>query len=154
MDPVLKSITAKGLDDATDLEAKRQSLTQTVDVDAAVGIITVLDIPCSNRFSALGDLDQNPEKGCVDPNFQMLSSQAMGRNFQTEVVNIIMDLKQEVKDLKRMLTEALILLRLEDELDNDNVDESRQDLNQPEPRPSRVSDSSKTQEAGLGHRQL
>ncbi|KAJ1163792.1 hypothetical protein NDU88_004244 [Pleurodeles waltl] len=60
-----------------------------------------------------GDFDPNLEEGCVDPNLEVSSRQARGGNFQIEEVNLIMDLKQEVKHLKRMLSEALTLLRPE-----------------------------------------
>ncbi|KAJ1191712.1 hypothetical protein NDU88_001028 [Pleurodeles waltl] len=56
------------------------------------------------------DLDQNLPKGRLDPNQGTPSRQAKGGNFQMEVVNLIMDLKQEVKDLKRMLSETLTLI--------------------------------------------
>ncbi|KAJ1180433.1 hypothetical protein NDU88_005654 [Pleurodeles waltl] len=79
----------------------------TVEETPARSVI-VHEVPCSNRFSALESLGSNDDLGVFN---DQATSQYSTFPTQKDLLTLVVELKEEVKDLKSFLAEVLSLLR-------------------------------------------
>ncbi|KAJ1173742.1 hypothetical protein NDU88_005568 [Pleurodeles waltl] len=71
--------------------------------------VIVHEIPCSNRFSALESLGTNDDLGIFN---DQATSQHEIHPMQKDLLTLVVELKEEVKERKSSLAEVLSLLRL------------------------------------------
>ncbi|KAJ1104933.1 hypothetical protein NDU88_002341 [Pleurodeles waltl] len=76
-----------------------------------LGSMIVHDIPCTNRFLPLGSQDQAHEQGSPTLSPRSISQHPIVAHSQEELVALIIGLKEEVREMKSIMTEALTIFR-------------------------------------------
>ncbi|KAJ1106582.1 hypothetical protein NDU88_003983 [Pleurodeles waltl] len=101
------------LTEGTNISNKEPRKAQESSEKTLLGSVTVHDVRCSNRFSLLEPQGQIEESGNSNPSARLTSHHSTISHTQEDLIALIADLKEEVKDLKTLLVEVMTLFRSE-----------------------------------------